>query len=127
VIVEKQLWGLQAPNSEALKLDIHTGKVTRVATGPLARSHFVTDAAGRVTAAYGSNAKNQMLAYHRPQGRGDFMLIGAPVDDNSEIMPWHFDPLSGEFWAMGFGEADTNGLYRWNPMNGVFRLVERQA
>lgn len=62
------------------KLDVYTGRRERVATAPVNRAVFLTDAAGRVRFARGAKNDNYSKLYYRADDEADWQ----PVNDEAE-------------------------------------------
>lgn len=124
VIIQKNSYGTRGANPEALKIDIFSGKTSRLASSPLPQGQFVTDEKSRVALVYGKNSSDRFVAYHRKGGKGDFALIGNDPNSGSPITPIYSDGKSA-YWAMGYGAADTRGMYRWFPATNKYEEVFR--
>ena len=124
VIIQKTYFGTSSPNPEAVKIDISTGNTKRLASSPLSSGRFVTDGQSNVSLFYGRNSADDLVAFYRPGGRGDFKQISSADAANGDITPFLPDGKAA-FWSMGYGEGDKQALYRWRPAKNDYEEIYR--
>ncbi|MEL1265315.1 alpha/beta hydrolase family protein [Pseudoxanthomonas putridarboris] len=74
------------PNTRVEKLDIHNGRREAVATAPVRRASFVTDAMGHVRFAVGSGDDNVSKLYHRADNGSPWQLVNDEAE--SQRVEW---------------------------------------
>ncbi|MEM7218318.1 MAG: S9 family peptidase [Pseudomonadota bacterium] len=124
IIIQKEPLDRSGPYAKAVLLDVRNGNQRDLATGPLRYGRFVPDGRGNVAAFYGTNAEGYAVSYWRENGKSRFTQIGDPKADYP--VPRTAIPGTNEFWSVGRRDADTLGLFRWNPAQNSLKSVFRR-
>lgn len=74
------------------RLDIEHGRRVKVATSPVIRARFLTDAEGNLRFAQGRNVNNELELHHRGPGEEEWTLINHEGQTGQELFAWGFSP-----------------------------------
>ncbi len=112
----------QAPPS-AERLDVYTGKSTRVAVGPKAGASFVADHEGKVRVAVAPNDKLNPVMYLRA-GKGDeWGVFNDPDQSGTIITPLMFARDNRHIYATIERADKADALYRIDLSDGKRELL----
>lgn len=110
-------------NSSIQKLNVYSGKTSRVArTVPLKSSNFYFDEKGNVTFAVGINEDIETLVYRYNDGEWDLFK---KIANGNIFMPLQSSSSSKKLYVLSNlnGEADKIGLYRMDVKTQTQKLV----
>jgi dipeptidyl aminopeptidase/acylaminoacyl peptidase len=115
------------PITQVEKLDVYTGRRSRVASAPVRRASFVTDVAGRVRFVEGARDDNYRKLYYRERDDSEWQLI------NDEAQSGRYESALG-FSADGViaylqvtQENGPDAVVAWNTRTGERKQVQRDA
>lgn len=119
-------WKLGAdPLTTVDLLDVYTGLRTPVATAPVNRASFLTDAAGRVRFARGANKQNYTQLYYREDDDAPWRLVNdeAATGRNEAAVGFSAD---GQVAYLEVAQpGGTDSLVAWDTKTGERRQVLR--
>lgn len=99
------------PYTQVDRMDVYTGHRTRVARAPVRNADFVTDNAGVVRFARGSNSDNDHKLYYRKGEDAEWELV------NVESASGHDE------WPVGFSDDDRTAYLEVEQANGPNAIV----
>jgi len=107
----------------ALKINVQTGTITRLATSPVRNGRFVTDSNHRIGFVGGYDAERNYELHHRDPASGNFSLIDETpmkLGDRRPLLPY------GSEGTYVFSESSTNATTRlvaWNPLTKFYEVL----
>lgn len=78
------------PMTRVERMDVYTGRRTRVTGAPVPRARFVTDNRGVVRFAIGADASNNSRLYYRPAATGDWEMVNDEAQSRRMEIPIGF-------------------------------------
>lgn len=99
------------PTTRVERMDVYTGRRTRVTQAPVPQARFVTDHAGVVRFAIGSGSNNITRTYYRSAANAEWELINDEVASDRIESP------------LGFSEDDATAYLRVQQAEGPDALV----
>lgn len=112
VLIQTLGYGPQGSHNELLKLDIRTGRTSRLARSPVRNGSFAASATQPVVG--GQNADGQ-YEVHLHEGAGKFTKIFTADLLNGERVPIAADTRPGYFLFTDSAPGKRRGIISWNP------------
>lgn len=100
--------------AEIERLDVNTGKTTRVTTSPMRNAAFLTDGRGVVRFAYGAGNDMGWQVWYRADDSGKWDLLFDEPRDEKRLAPLAFARGDGAVYFSCPGEHGIGGLCRWD-------------
>ena len=97
------------------KVNIYTGKKTKLSTSPAQRGDIVLDKDNIVRAAYGENNNNQNVFYYRDSADSEWELHGVYEYGKGLIQPLSFSEDGNNLIVLCSINKPTEGLCEYNP------------
>ncbi|WP_166815984.1 S9 family peptidase [Luteimonas yindakuii] len=80
------------PITRLERMDVYSGRRTRVTSAPVSTAEYVTDNSGTVRFAYGANVDNVSRTYLRADDRSEWELINDERTSGGIVVPLGFSP-----------------------------------
>ena len=116
------------PNStytEVYRLDIYSGRMSKVTTAPTRGASIVTDHDGAVRMAISADPDNEnATVVHERDGRR-WKLAGTYHGKEGSVRPVAFAPDNKILYMLDNRETDTNSLYFWNTESEEVELIHK--
>lgn len=100
------------PLTRVEKLDVYSGNRSTVATAPVRRARFATDAAGNVRFAQGAGSDNVSKLYYRADNAAEWRLL------NDEGKSGHIE------WPLGFSGDGSKAYLQAEKSDGPDAIIE---
>ena len=107
------------------KVNIHTGKKSKVATSPAMNGGITLDINNEFRLSVGENTKNQRTVYYRDSLDSEWELHGVYSMGQGEVIPFGFSPDNSFLYAYCNIEASTNGICKYYPKTKSTELIYR--
>ena len=107
------------------KVNIHTGKKSKVATSPAMNGGITLDINNEFRLSVGENIKNQRTVYYRDSLDSEWELHGVYSMGQGEVIPFGFSPDNSFLYAYCNIEASTNGICKYYPKTKTTELIYR--
>lgn len=126
VLVQVEPWSNRGSNLASIeRLDTRTGRRTRVATSPVPRADFHTDAAGNLRFAEGLNADNEQELHHLPPGSEAWALLDSPAKTGQQASVLGFSSDGSAVFLQVSRPEGPDAIERFVPASGERREVYR--
>ncbi len=104
--------------TEALKLNIYSGRTSRVTRAPMRGAGLTADNDGNVRFSAGVDSDNEnALTVHRRDGKR-WSLVGQYKSKEGTLTPVGFTPDNSHVYMLDDRETDTTSLYLFDPETG---------
>ncbi len=104
--------------TEALKLDIYSGRTRRVTRAPMRGAQLVADNDGAIRLSVGADPDNEnAITIHRRDDKR-WSLIGQYKSKEGSLTPVGFTPGNNYVYVLDDRETDTTSLYLYDPEKG---------
>lgn len=114
---------VQGSYTQVLKLDIYSGRTSRVTTAPARGAQIVVDNDGRVRVAVSTNPDNKnAIAIHLREGKR-WQLMGEYHGREGSIRPISYTPDNTLLYMLDNRETDTDSLYLFGPGSSEQELL----
>jgi acylaminoacyl-peptidase len=109
--------------TEALKLDIYSGRTRRVTRAPMRGAQLVADNDGAIRLSVGADPDNEnAITIHRRDDKR-WSLIGQYKSKEGSLTPVGFTPGNNYVYVLDDRETDTTSLYLYDPEKGHHDLL----
>lgn len=109
------------------KLDVYTGKRTRVASPPLKSASYSLDGRGRVRFARASEDDNLQQLFHRPDDASAWTRINHERDSGVIHVPWGFSADDRTAYLQVERASGPDAVEAFDTLAGTRREVARDA
>ncbi len=111
--------------TQAHKLNIYNGKLTRIASTPIRNGALLADHDLQVRIAIGVKASegNKIKVYYRPTVKDKWKIIEEYMDTEGGMIPLAFTTDNKKIYVLSNRQQDTFGLYLLNPENAKMELL----
>ncbi|MFZ9039914.1 MAG: prolyl oligopeptidase family serine peptidase [Gammaproteobacteria bacterium] len=111
--------------TEVLKLDIYSGRTSRVTRAPARGASIVVDNEGTVRMAVSADPDNEnaLVVHQRKDDRWE--LMGEYHGKEGTVTPVAFTPDNNFLYVLDNRSTDTNSLYLLDPASQEFELLHR--
>ena len=103
------------------KVNIYTGKKTKISTSPTQRGGIVLDKNKVVRAAFGENNKNQNVFYYRRSVDSEWELHGVYDYGEGKIVPWTFTEDGERLLVSCSVNNSVEGLCEYDPETRILK------
>ncbi|MEO8460807.1 MAG: S9 family peptidase [Dokdonella sp.] len=100
--------------TEARRIDLVSGKTTKIASAPMRNADFVTDNQGDVRFAYGNDNNQKLQVWYREGNGKDFEILFDENKDGTRIFPLGFARDDKSVYFKCGGSKNLGGLCRWD-------------
>ncbi len=125
VVIQTRASGTMAVG--AYRMNIHTGRLTGVATSPLNGGEFLTDTKHDVVVASGLDQSGEFRVYFRTDNKSPWQLKETYPVLKGALRPLHRSAEAGQFFAVDETEGGTSKIVSWNPATGSKTLLFQHA
>ena len=105
--------------TEALTLDIYTGRERTVVRGPARNSQRVADNEGRIRYAFASNPDKENANEIYQRTGGDWQLVSSSPPSKGSVVPAGFAADNEAVYVVDNAESDIEQLYLLQPKTGA--------
>ncbi|PJK01290.1 peptidase S9 [Lysobacteraceae bacterium NML91-0213] len=115
------------PISRLERMDVYSGRRTRVATAPVSTAEYVTDTTGTVRFAYGSNSDNISRTWLRDAAGGDWTLINDEMASGGAVVPLGFSADNATAYLQVEHRQGPDSIVAYDIASGERRELLRDA
>ncbi|MEG3049263.1 MAG: S9 family peptidase [Thermomonas sp.] len=108
-------------------LDVNTGRRKRIATAPVNRATFLTDARGQVRFARGAQNDNASKLYYRDDNQSEWRLVNDEASTGQVDIPVGFSADGRIAYFNATLDDGPDALVAWNPATNERKQVLRDA
>ncbi|MDZ3823540.1 MAG: S9 family peptidase [Pseudoxanthomonas sp.] len=122
VLVNVVPWAGEEAHSEVRRLNVATGRTSRVVRSPVPRADFLTDLDGNVRLAVSVRGNGDQQLHHRAASGGEWRLIHDQGTAGGRALPLYFESADVVVVRQE-REQGTDSLMRWNLASGEKTLL----
>ena len=125
VLIQTWGWGAEGDFNAAYRMDLFSGRLSKVASSPVRNGTFVTDVDARPNVISGEDKAGSFLAFYRPDEGADWKQRAKSEPDTGGLVPIASQGTKGEFFALENRSAPTLGVVAWSPATSTEKLLFR--
>jgi len=122
VLIQTIRFGQGGGNS-AYRMNIHTGRLSGVATSPLNNGDFLTDAKHNVAVVSGDDQEGNFRVYFRTDNQSPWQLKKTYPTLKGSLQPLHRSDDVGRYIAVDRSDGGTSKIVSWDPVTGDEKLL----
>lgn len=111
--------------SRVEKMDVYSGRRSRVTSGPVINASFSTDGEGRVRFVYGTDLKNNSKLYHRAGDNAEWTLVNDESESGLVVWPLGFSADGKVAYLQAERPGGPDAVVAFDPATGERREVFR--
>jgi dipeptidyl aminopeptidase/acylaminoacyl peptidase len=127
-MVQIEPWATRTSNVASIELlDTRNGRRSKIANSPVIRARFVTDPAGNLRFAQGSNSNNDLELYHRAADGGDWELINHQGETGQQVSALGFSSDGASAYLQVSRPQGPDAVERLDIASGERTEIYRHA